>query len=546
MKKIITLILISVLLLSISGCKVKPKKEPIYIFYTSDVHCAVNDNVSFPGLKALIEDTRKQHPDVLLVDSGDFLQGGNLGSISKGEAIITLMNDMGYDYVTFGNHEFDYGLDTLKGLLGKAKFSFIASNAKYTGSGTSVFEGVPEYCIKDFGHTRIGFIGLLTPDNLKTSNPLYFMENGEYVYDFYDNNKNDSLAAKAQSCVDELRKQNVDYVIALCHLGSTEESRPNDSIYLISHTTGIDAVIDGHSHSIIVGDKYPNKDGEDVLLTSVGTKMEEVGEMIIDTDGTISTVHFSKYDGIDETMKQKIDDVFAKQNVILNEKIGESSFVLSIRDEDGIRRCRNREVTIGNLIADSFRVMMDCDIGMINAGTVRDDIDQGEITYGELVEIAPFLNVVVAMKAKGQNVLDALEFGSQFTEKIPVFDGNPVGESGSFMQVGGLRYKIDTSVKPEFEYDKSGRVTKISGDRRVHDVEILKDGEYVPLDPEAYYSVATSDYIALAFGEGNTAFKDCELIKSSEKLIPEIIKEYIKEYGVDERYAQLEDRIIIE
>ena len=153
MKKLMKLILMIVLLLS-SACadnqesSDSPKETGgIYIFYTSDVHCAVNDNVSFPGLKALIEDTRKQHPDVLLVDSGDFLQGGNLGSISKGEAIITLMNDMGYDYVTFGNHEFDYGLDTLKGLLGKAKFSFIASNAKYTGSGTSVFEGVPEYCI---------------------------------------------------------------------------------------------------------------------------------------------------------------------------------------------------------------------------------------------------------------------------------------------------------------------------------------------------------------------------------------------------------------
>ena len=546
MKRIITLLLLISISLALFGCNIKPKKEPIYIFYTSDVHCGLNDNVSFAALKGLIEETKKEHKDVLLVDSGDYLQGGNLGSLTRGEAIVDMMNEMGYDYATFGNHEFDYGMDRLKELIERADFELIASNYLYTGNKTSVFEGVPEYRIRDFGHTKVGFIGVMTPDALVTSVPSSFMENDEYVYSFYNNSDNDALINKVQSVVDEVRAKGVDYVVALTHLGSEIDNRPNDSISLINKTTGIDAVIDGHSHSIIIGDSYPNKEGKDVILTSVGTKLEDVGEMIINTDGTITTTLFSKLDEVDEDMKKKVDEAFRKQDEILKEVVGETPFTLSINGEDGIRRARNREVTVGNIIADSFRWYMDTEIALVNAGGVRANIEEGEITYGDLLDINPFLNYVVSLKASGQQIIDALEVGAEYVQAIPVFEDNAVGENGGFLQVSGLRYKIDTSIEPEIEYDKSGLMVKIGDRRRVHDVEVLKDGKYVPLDPEAYYTLASVDYLVLSYGNGNTAFKGSELLKESHKLIPEVLKEYIEEKGISDDYKELEGRIIVE
>ena len=545
MKKICVLLLV-LMALSFCGCQINPRKEPIYIFYTSDVHCGLNENVTFASLKALVEETRKEHHDVLLVDSGDFLQGGNLGSLTRGEAIVDMMNEMGYDYVTFGNHEFDYGMDRLKELIDKADFEFIASNYIYSGNGTCVFEDVPEYIIKDFGHSRVGFIGVMTPDSLTTSNPSSFYEDGEYVYSFYNNSENDALIAKVQSVIDELRTQDVDYVIALTHLGSEDSCRPNDSISLISKTTGIDAVIDGHSHSVITGDSYPNKEGKDVVLTSVGTKLEDVGQMIIDTDGTITTTLFTKLDMVDEDMKEKVDEVFRKEEEILNEVVGQAPYTLSINGEDGLRRARNREVTVGNLVADSLRWFMDTDVTLMNGGGVRADISEGEITFGELLDINPFINFVVSVKLKGQQIIDALEVGASYVEAIPVFEDNPVGENGGFLHVSGLRYKIDTSVDSEVVYDKNGMMTSIGDNRRVHDVEVLKDGEYVPIDPEADYTLASVDYLVLNYGGGNSAFKGAVLQKNSYELISDVLKKYIIENGISDEYRELEGRIIVE
>ena len=118
-------------------------QDDIYIFYTSDVHCGVDDNLGLPALKAMVDENRAEHAYTFLVDCGVFLQGGTLGSMSRGSTIISLMNRMDYDVVAFGNHEFDYGMDRLKELLGSREFDMAIANGKYTGSGTSVFEGIP-------------------------------------------------------------------------------------------------------------------------------------------------------------------------------------------------------------------------------------------------------------------------------------------------------------------------------------------------------------------------------------------------------------------
>ena len=237
----------------------------------------------------------------------------------------------------------------LRQLIEKADFKMIASNVKYTGKEENVFRDVPEYVIMEYGPVKVGFLGVLTPESLTSSTPVYFMEDGEFVYDFYNGYDGKELADRVQGLVDELRGQGCDYVIALTHLGSIAATEPYDSITLIHNTTGIDAVLDGHSHSVIIGDYYPNKDGEDVLLSSVGTKMQNAGELIIGKDGTIETMLVSEYNREDEGMKEAVAKANADLEVILAEKVGELPFALKIDDENGLRLVRCRETNAGDL-----------------------------------------------------------------------------------------------------------------------------------------------------------------------------------------------------
>ncbi|MCR5448342.1 MAG: bifunctional metallophosphatase/5'-nucleotidase [Solobacterium sp.] len=528
-----------------------PSAEPeqtddIYIFYTSDVHCGVDENLTLPALKALVEDTRKEHEYVALVDLGDFASGGTLGSLSSGEIIVNLMNKMGYDVSTVGNHEFDYGMPQLKRLIGMAAFPFVAANVRYTGTEGNVFADVPEYFIKDYGSVRVGFIGVLTPASITTSTPANFMENGEFVYNFYDGNEGKELTEKIQNSVDEMRGNGADYVIALTHLGSIEAIAPYDSISLIHNTTGIDAVLDGHSHSVIVGDMYPNKDGEDVLLSSVGTKMENAGELIIGKDGTLTSMLISEYDREDETVRKALDEAQEELNGILSEKVGEVPFTLSIKDENGLRLVRNREAPLGNLSADAIREYMDTDVAVVNGGEVRANIDEGDVTMEDLLNVMPFQSLLSSCYCTGQQIIDVLEYASKETQGIANFDGNPVGEFGGFLQVSGLKFTIDTSIDTPVLLNEKNMFAGFEGERRVRDVQIMKNGEYVPIDPEAVYTLSSVDYVIYQGGDGNTMLSECEPIVEAGPADLVALIEYFKIHDtIPETYQQTEGRITV-
>ena len=535
-------------LLLLCSCTLKPqRKDDIYIFFTSDVHCGVEENVGMASLKALVDDTRAEHEYVTLVDTGDFLQGGTMGSLSRGELIISLMNKMGYELATFGNHEFDYGMDTLKQRVSEADFQMIASNTEYSGSGESVFAGLPEYVIKDYGGTKVAFLGVLTPESLTSSTPKFFMENDEFVYGFYGGQGGERLYEKVQSVVDEARKAGADYVVALTHLRSVVEYAPYDSISLISHTSGIDAVLDGHSHSLITGDMYPNKEGKDVLLSSVGTKMEAVGELIIDTEGNFTALHIEEYGKADETIAADIEEAKAQIDVILAEKVCDLDYDINITDEEGIRISRSRETTAGNYIADAFRYVMDCDIGMTNGGGVRSNISAGEVTYGDLLSVTPFQNNVASCYATGRQIVDMLEFGCRSTQGIYSFEGNAVGENGAFLCVSNLKYTIDVSVESPVQLDENGVFTGFAeGERRVKDVMVYENGEYVPIDPEKVYTVAGTSYFLFNSGDGNTIMKDCEKIVETGMTDVEAQRAYLEATGgFGDRYRDIEGRITI-
>lgn len=520
--------------------------DDIYIFYTSDIHCGVDENLTFPALKALVEDTRAEHEYTALVDLGDFASGGTLGSLSSGEIMIELMNKMGYDTVTVGNHEFDYTMPQLKRLFEMAEFPFVACNVRYTGTEGNAFADIPEYLIKEYGSVKVGFLGVLTPSSIVSSKPSSFMENGKFVYDFYSGEEGKELAEKVQSTVDEMRAEGADYVIALTHLGSDTANAPYDSISLIRNTSGIDAVLDGHSHSVITGDLYPNKDGEDVLLSSVGTKMENAGELIISKDGTLTSLLISEYDREDETVRKALDDAQEELNGILSEKVGEVPYTLSIKDENGLRLVRNRETPLGNLCTDAVREYMDTDVAVLNGGEIRSNIEAGEVTMEDLLNVMPFQSLLSSCYCTGQQIIDMLEYTSKETQGIASFDGKATGEFGGFLQISGLKYTIDTSIDSPVLLDENNMCAGFEGERRVSDVQILKDGEYVPIDPEAVYTLSSVDYVIYQRGDGNNLLAECEPIVEAGPADLVALIEYFQEHEtIPDTYKQTEGRITV-
>ena len=548
MKKILLLLISIMLILGISGCKpTKVRTDDIYVFYTSDVHCGVDKNLGFASAKAIVEDTKAEHPYVALVDMGDYLQGGTLGVLTQGEEIISLMNEMGYDAATIGNHEFDYGIARLAELIKMANFPIVGSNIIYTGNKENALADIPGYTIKDFDGTKVAFVGVLTPSSIRTSTPTNFVEDGEFVYDFCSQDDGLQLANAVQTSVDAARKEGADYVILLSHLGTRESDRPYDAITLIKNTKGIDAVLDGHAHAEIIGDYYLNAEGKEIPLSSVGTQMANLGELIIDKEGNITTLLISEYDKQDEKTTEVVTKANNRVEEILSEVIGTTSFTLSITDENGIRLARNREIGLADFVADTFREELETDVVMINGGSVRSTVEEGEITYGDIINVAPFMNSLSSCYATGQQIMDALEFGSMYTEKITSFDDKAVGEFGGFLQVSGLKYTIDTSVPTPVVLDENKMFVSIEGERRVKDVMILQDGEYVPIDPEKIYSVGSSDYVLFNMGDGNTVFTNCEPIIKAGPTDSEVIIRKIMTIGsIDERYKTTESRITVE
>ena len=546
MKKIISLLMITLVL--ITGCQKKEAKqsEDIYIVFTSDVHCGIDENFSFASLKAYINELKSEHSGVLLVDCGDFLQGGTLGSLSKGEYVVELMNDIGYDLATFGNHEFDYGMDQLSKLLKEMDFEMIASNVIYTGTKENIFKDVPEYIIKEINGIKIGFIGILTPQSLTSSTPVFFKENDEFVYDFYSKNEGRDMFAKVQSVVDEVRKQGARYVVALSHLGSENVTGPFNSIAFIANTTGIDVVLDGHSHSIIIEDKYPNKNGKNVILSSVGTKLEEVGTLIIDTEGNMTTMHMAEYANKDKEMENEVAEVYARIDDILSQPLGTNEYPLYVTDDEGIRMVRSRETNCGDFVADAYRYVMGTQIAVANSGGVRANIPAGVITYNDLFSITPFQNHVASAYVSGQQILDDLEVACRKTEALYKFDGNAVGENGGFRQVSGLKFTIDTSVESAVIIDENNFFAGFSSDaRRVKDVYVLEGDEYVPLEKDKIYTIASTDYVLFGSGDGNSVYSSSEPIVASGISDVEALKQYFSEVGITEQYRTVQDRITI-
>ena len=542
MKKSIAILLaMLMLLLAVTGCGAQqteetPAEQPaeevqepqgpqdVLILFTSDVHCGVGQNFGYVGLKAIKDAAEASGKHVLLVDDGDSIQGEPLGTMTRGETNIKLMNAVGYDVAIPGNHEFDYGMDRFLELAEMAEFPYISCN--FNKDGQLVFD---PYIIKEAGEMKIAFVGVTTPQTLTSSTPRYFQdENGNYVYGFMQDDSGEALYDAVQKAVDDARAAGAQYVIAMCHLGNEEECRPWTYDDVISHTSGIDVLLDGHSHDY---DKVTmkNKDGEDVIRQACGTKLAAIGYVTISAeDGALDTglykyandVSAAELFGLNNSMVAEVENATGELDAKLAEVVAHTDFELYINDptavdDNGkpIRIVRRSETNLGDLCADAYIDQSGADIAFVNGGGIRVNIKAGDITMNDILKVHPFGNMLTVIEVTGQQVLDALEWGSR---AVP-------GESGGFLQVAGLTYEIHTYIDSPCTADEHGLFTGIQGERRVKNVMV--GGE--PLDPNKVYTLASHDYMLLNHGDGYTMFDGCKVLQESVKLDNQVLIDYI-------------------
>ena len=499
-------------------------QEDIVILHTNDIHCGY---LSYDKVAALAQEAD------LLVDAGDAIQGDVIGTLSKGGYITDIMNYLGYDLAIPGNHEFDYGMEQFLYLAGeKANFPYVAANFTSLSTGESCLKAYETFEVN--GKT-IAFVGIVTPESFTKSTPAYFQnQDGQFIYSFCEGNNGQDLYDAVQAAIDSAKADGADYVIGVAHLGVDPSSSPWTSYEVIANTQGFDAVIDGHSHSVMT-ETVTDAAGEEVLLQQTGSKLESDGKLTIDENGHISAklVDISSVAPAPEATAY-IASITEKFDQLQNTVVARSEVELTILNENGERAIRSAETNLGNLVADAYRVMLDADISFVNGGGIRDNIAPGDITYGDIIKVHPFGNEMCLAKVTGQQILDALEMGAS---ALP-------GENGSLQHVSGMSYTVNTAIPSSVVEDDQGMFVKVDGPYRVTEVIIGTE----PLDVNKTYTLASHNYLLKSQGGGFSMFKDVPLLKDCVMIDNQTLIDYIVEEldgVVGESYAKPAGRLTI-
>lgn len=502
----------------------------IVILHTNDVHCGIEDGLTYAGVSAYARAMEEQYgaENVTLVDAGDAVQGGPIGTLTRGEYLVDIMNQVGYDIFTPGNHEYDYQMPRMLELMDQLDATVVSSNFLDLSTGESVFA---PYTILSYGDVDVAYVGITTPESFTKSTPAYFQdEDGNYLYSFCEDESGQALYDNVQASVDAARTEGADYVVAVAHLGVDVSSAPRRSTDVIANTHGIDVMIDGHSHTAIDGQEVLNEDGETVLLNQTGTKLAALGQVVIDPDtGEISAGLITEYQERDPDTQAFVDSINQEFSTVLSQVVASTDVALTTVDPStGERIIRSQETNLGDLCADAYREVLDADVGLINGGGIRADIAAGEITYGDIISVHPYNNQATSVRVTGQQLLDALELGARYTPY----------ENGGFLHASGLTYTIDTTIPSSVVTDVQDNFVRVDGAYRVKDVMV--GGE--PLDLEKTYVVASHDYMLLSGGDGMTMFDGAEVVKDRVMPDSEVLIQYIRDYlggVVGQEYADL-------
>ena len=503
---------------------------PIVVIYENDVHCAVD---GYAKLATVREQQKALTPYVTTVSCGDFIQGDVVGAVSTGGHIIDIMNLVKYDFVTLGNHEFDFGVPRMFELMEELNAQVLNANFRQIQTDTPVF---PAYEIVSYENVEIAYIGLTTTTLFSSSPKKFQDESGTFIYDFSKN----TFYETAQRYINQARQEGADYVVVLSHLGEEVEGDNPNSHSLIAQTTGIDVVLDAHSHHYLPDTLIYNEAGHPVLMSSTGTKFQGVGILTLSPEGTFST-RLEPLENVapDATIQASVDEIKNKAESEGNVVIGHSEVSLPTHTPTGIRMVRIQETAIGNFCADAFRIVLDTDIAFINGGGIRDSISQGEVTFNDLKSVFPFGNTASIGSMTGRQLLDVLEFS---VSQLPI-------ASGEFMHVSGMKFEVDASIPSPAFTDENGIYAGVGdADRRISNVQILnKEGAYEPIDLNRTYTIAGFNFHLLD-GGGQGILNGANIIASDMGQDIEILSLYVQQYlkgKIDRRYANTEGRIRI-
>ena len=494
-------------------------KSAVTILYTNDVHTYIDNKspkLTYQGIAALKKSYEDAGQNVLLVDAGDHIQGTAYGSMDDGATIIKLMNEAGYDLATPGNHEFDYGMDRAKAVMKEADFPYISCNWMdlHVGLPVPVLSDIKMFTI---GGARIAFVGVTTPESITKSTPAYFMDKKQsrYVYDILGGEDGQKLYKAVQKSIDKAKLLGATYIIGLGHLGVDPSSSPWTSEEVIAHTTGFDAFIDGHSHTVMENKQVADASGKAVALTQTGSYLKNVGKMTIGADGSITTELLPTYDGIDASVAATASEWISAVDDMLGEEIAVGDFNFYVTDPaTGKRLIRSGETNLGDFVADGiytyFNEIEDlhCDIAIMNGGGIRVDVDAGPWSFKTCKTVSPFGNVACLMSVTGQQIQDALEFGARFA-------GAEGKENGGFLHVAGAKYEIHAMMPNTVQTDDKNVWIGSATTPRVSNVEIYdkSTGTYKPLDVNATYALAGMNYTLRNLGDGFAMFDGATLIK---------------------------------
>ena len=511
----------------------------VTVLHTNDTHAHIDDGrVAFSAIAVEKARLKASGENVILADAGDYVQGTAFGGFDSGKSVIDIMNAAGYDVATLGNHEFDYGIETMFRNARNAAFRTTCCNFVHRTSpgdpGTRVF---PAYAIVTSGTVRVAFVGVTTPTTLVSTKPSTFLDpSGRWrAYDFIAGERGDALYAAVQKAVDEAAAQ-ADYTIVLGHMGVSPDCAGYRSVDVIAHTTNFVAFIDGHSHSEFTGTRVRNAAGKEVVLTQSGSYLGVLGSLVLEDGRCVSAgTVYSRGEKSAEVVRleKRLSDAVERQ---LGVQVATSACALFAYTPGTTERlARREECSAGDFVADAAwwyaneKASLACDLAVMNGGNVRADIPAGKVMLKDFRTVQPFGGSLGVVEATGRQVLEALEFGAQAAGE---------GEFGGFLQVAGLKYTVNVAIRPSSRTDATGSwVTGPSnGVYRVEDVMVYNRaaGTFVPLDFNAVYRVVGNAFTLVEGGDGFAMFRGAKVVENSLATDYLVLADYAKAFAKGE------------
>ena len=482
-------VLIALLMFNVSICAA----AELIIFHTNDMHSRIQDtddnkhSIGLAELAAAVKTVKAKNPATLWLDAGDTFHGMPIITISRGESMVPLMNAAGYDAMTAGNHDFNYGSAQLERLAKQLKFPILDANVVRRSNGKRLFK---PYKIFKLNGIKVGVFGLSTPETAFKTNPKNVTE-VEFL----------NPVEVSKEMIKVLRPK-CDVLIALMHMG-VDASSEFTSERIARETDGIDLIVDGHSHTVLTeGIRV-----KDTLIVQTGCYEHFLGKATIEVeDHKIISKKSELLDADeirtinpvpDKQILAVLKDVNAKAEVLLNEVVAHSDKELSSER----LLVRRNESELGNLTADAFRWAAKSDIAIINGGGLRADLPKGDVRKRDIMAIFPFGNTLRVAEVKGSVIRAMLEHSVEYYP----------ASFGGFLDVSGLTFSYDPTQP---------------GGHRVKEISI---GGH-PLDENKNYTIALADFQTYG-GDDYTMLKGAKIV-GELGTFDEVFADYLNQVGM--------------